>query len=89
MASVIYGGVKYIQVRHAIQCKKCSDTIESKHPHDFKMCSCGAVGVDGGIDPGNRILGNQSDYEDRSVFCAKVKNKTLWLPPNAFPASAS
>jgi hypothetical protein len=33
-----------------IQCAKCKDIIESKHRHDFKFCSCGAVAVDGGKD---------------------------------------
>jgi hypothetical protein len=43
------------------------ETIESKHIHDFKYCSCQAVGIDGGISDGNRILGNLSDIEDRSM----------------------
>jgi len=83
MPSIIYGGVRYIQTRHAIQCRKCSDTIESKHRHDFKYCSCGAVGIDGGISAGNRILGNLSDIEDRSIYCAVVKNKKIFItrPP--------
>ena len=33
-----------------IRCKKCGDVIESEYTHDFKMCKCGAVGVDGGHD---------------------------------------
>lgn len=31
-----------------IKCKKCGDIIESKYIHDFKMCKCNSVGVDGG-----------------------------------------
>jgi hypothetical protein len=81
MPSIMYGGVRYIQVRHAIQCKKCSETIESKHIHDFKYCSCGAVGVDGGISDGNSILGNLEDIEERSIYCAVVRKKKIWLPP--------
>lgn len=80
MPSIVYGGVIYRQVRHAIQCKKCLDTIESKHNYDFKYCSCMAVGIDGGIDDGNRILGNISDMEDRSMYCAIVQKKKIWLP---------
>ncbi len=30
------------------RCKKCGEIIESKHRHDFVMCKCGAVGIDGG-----------------------------------------
>ena len=80
MPSIVYGGVKYTQVRHAIYCKKCLETIESKHRHDFKYCSCNAVGIDGGIDAGNHILGNLSDMEDRSIYCAIIEKKKIWLP---------
>ena len=80
MPFIVYAGVKYIQIRHAIQCKKCLETIESKHTHDLKYCSCMAVGLDGGIEDGNRILGNLSDIEDRSMYCAIVQGKKIWLP---------
>jgi hypothetical protein len=80
MPSIIYGGLRYTQTRHAIQCKKCLETIESKHIHDFKYCACGAVGIDGGISSGNRILGNICDIEDRSIYCAIVDKKKIFLP---------
>jgi hypothetical protein len=78
MPFIVYGGVKYTQVRHAVQCKKCLETIESKHIHDFKSCSCKSVAIDGGISDGNRILGDSS--ENRSMYCATVQNKKIWLP---------
>ena len=68
-----------MQIRHAIKCKRCLDTIESKGEHDLKFCSCLAVGVDGG-NGGNRILGNQSDMENRSMYVAFIQNKMVWLP---------
>ena len=80
MPQITYGGVKYTQIRHAIMCKKCLETIESKHDHDFKYCSCGAVGIDGGIADGNRILGDPSDIEDRGVYSATVQKKKLFIP---------
>jgi len=80
MPSIVYGGLRYIQTRHAIYCKNCKDTIESKSHHDFKYCSCGKVGIDGGIGDGNRILGNLSDMEERSMYCAIVEKKKIWLP---------
>jgi hypothetical protein len=80
MPSIVYGGLRYTQVRHAIYCKNCKETIESKHVHDFKYCSCKAVGIDGGISAGNRILGNLSDMEDRSMYCIIIQNKKVWLP---------
>lgn len=75
MAELVYAGVKYTKTRHAIYCKKCLDTIENKYIHDFKYCSCGSVGIDGG-----RILGNPGDYEDRSMYCAVIGGKKIWLP---------
>ena len=80
MPSIEYGGVEYVQIRHALYCKVCKDTIESTHVHDFKFCSCGAVGIDGGVLPGNRILGSLSDMENRSVYCATMKDKKVFLP---------
>jgi len=79
MPSIVwYGGVKYIQIRHAVYCKGCKDTIESKHNRDFKMCTCGLIGIDGGI---NRILGDPSMLEDRSVYSAFVNGKKVYLQP--------
>ena len=37
-------------IKNVIKCTKCGDIIESTHVHDFKMCSCGECGVDGGHD---------------------------------------
>ena len=80
MSFIVYGGVKYTQVRHAVYCKKCLETIESRFIHDFKTCSCGAVGIDGGISDGNRVLGDPSDIEIRSMYCAIIENMKIWLP---------
>ena len=39
--------------------------IESRDTHDFKMCKCGAVGVDGG-HAYLRRQGNPDDWEELS-----------------------
>lgn len=70
----MHGGVKYTKVRHAIQCKNCLETIESKGIHDYKTCSCKSVAIDD-----ERILGNTSDYDDRSVYRAIIQNKIVYL----------
>ena len=80
MPSIIYGGVEYIQVRHALYCKKCKDTIESKFIHDFKWCSCGAIGVDGGVSAGNHVLGDLASTETRSMYRATIGTLMVWLP---------
>ena len=79
MSSLVFGGVKYIRVRHAVFCLLCKDTIESKGYHDFKYCSCGAIGIDDG-----RVLGDPKDIETRNVYCANVNGKKLWLPEDAY-----
>lgn len=48
-------------ITNKIRCKKCGDIIESKHRHDFVVCKCGAVAVDGGHD----YLKRTGNYEDR------------------------
>lgn len=50
-----------------IQCRHCGDIIESKTAHDFKFCSCGKVGIDGGRDWLRRI-GNPEDVIELSEF---------------------
>lgn len=63
--------MKEICVRNSIVCNKCGDEIVSEYAHDFKMCSCGLVGVDGGIGDGyRRIVG--SDYTDTSIITASI-----------------
>lgn len=49
------------------RCRKCGDVIVSMHRHDFKMCKCGAIGVDGGHDYIRRV-GNDADIEEHSCF---------------------
>lgn len=83
MSSIVYGGVRYLQVRHAAYCKKCLETLESTHVHDYRVCSCGSVGIDGGVADGNRILGDPADFENRSVYCATIGNKKIWIPAPA------
>jgi len=76
MPHIIYAGIKYNQIRHAIYCKKCTDTIESLFQHDFKYCSCGAVGIDGGILNGNTYIGNGS------MYVTIIDKRQIYLPQN-------
>jgi hypothetical protein len=82
-AELVYGGVKYKKARHAVLCKICKETIEcsDKNVHDYKLCRCGSVGIDN-----DRLIGSLENMEDRSVYCAKVAGKTIWLPPKGFLA---
>lgn len=49
-------------MRNLAKCKKCGDIIESKSRHDFQMCSCGSIFVDGGTDYIRR--GGDPEYFD-------------------------
>ena len=49
-----------------IRCKKCGEIIDSTHRHDFKICKCGAVAVDGGHDYLRRN-GDLDGYDELSV----------------------
>ena len=33
-----------------VKCKLCGDVIQSLHRHDWKMCKCKSIFVDGGGD---------------------------------------
>ena len=37
-------------MRNRIRCHSCDTIIESTHRHDFVVCPCEAVAVDGGTD---------------------------------------
>ncbi|WP_423774837.1 DUF7695 domain-containing protein [Aneurinibacillus aneurinilyticus] len=57
--------------RNIIRCKKCGDTIESTHTHEFKWYSCGHVAIDGGLDYGKRSYQGRTpedSYEDLSEY---------------------
>ena len=60
------GGIMERIICNKIQCVHCKEIIESYSEHDFKMCQCGACGVDGGHDYLKRI-GNPEDYVELSI----------------------
>lgn len=42
---------KRVITKNSIRCLVCGTVLESKHRHDFKMCSClNSSSVDGGLD---------------------------------------
>lgn len=50
---------------NSIRCKHCGDTLVSSTVHDFKMCKCGKVGIDGGLEYLKRV-GELEDIVDLS-----------------------
>lgn len=51
-----------------VKCKHCGDIITSKHRHDYQMCKCGKVSVDGGTAYLRRGFQTSpdTDYEEMS-----------------------
>jgi len=47
---------------NAIKCKKCNDIVYSRARHDFRLCSCESVAIDGGFDY-CKISANPGEYE--------------------------
>lgn len=54
-------------MKNCIQCKLCGNVIESKSVHDFKICSCGACGVDGGLEYIRRLADDRDSYIEMSI----------------------
>lgn len=61
------GGMTMGIIKNAVKCKRCGHVVESTYQHDFKFCTCGAVGVDGGHSYIRRV-GDPNQMEDRSEF---------------------
>ena len=76
-------------ITNKIKCKKCGDVIESKYTHDFKMCKCGAVGVDGG-HAYLRRQGNPDDWEELSeVLKLRLTNAVSTSSNHTMPERAA
>ena len=54
-------------IRNSVKCLLCKDHITSEHRHDFRSCSCGNIGVDGGNDYLRRV-GSLTKYIDTSLY---------------------
>ena len=58
---------KYRMTKNAIMCKRCQETIESTHVHDFRSCACGKVFVDGGLEYARRC-GDRNNWVEKSEY---------------------
>lgn len=52
-------------IRNRIKCNLCGDIIESTDVHDYRICKCGQVAVDGGTEYLERG-GYRENYTDLS-----------------------
>ena len=55
-------------LKNQIKCNHCLDIIESKTRHDFIICSCGKVSVDGGREYLKRSFYFPDDYTEMTIY---------------------
>ena len=60
-------------IRNRAKCLLCGDIIESTDRHDFKMCSCGALSVDGGLDYIRRCYKSEDTFEELTEYKEKSR----------------
>lgn len=64
-------------VRNAAECRRCGEVVESRHRHDFRVCRCGLIAVDGGLDYARRAVmepdGTWDDIIDRCEYADEGK----------------
>lgn len=65
--------------RNSALCLVCNEEIVSTHRHDFKKCSCGNVGVDGGLAYQRRLFGN-GPWRDTSTWeeCSREDDRSRY-----------
>lgn len=54
-------------ISNKAKCLQCGEVLESKHVHDFVMCTCGALAVDGGREYLKRSYQNKKLVLELSV----------------------
>lgn len=69
-----YNNQDTLILRNSVECLLCGDVLVSHHTHDFKTCTCGKIGVDGGTDYLRRI-GTQNYCKDTSVVVSQKEDE--------------
>ncbi len=79
-----------IVLRHSLRCLHCGDELESTWGGDFKWCSCGACGIDGGRELLRRQLGERGvDHVDTSITAhVVVEPARTWATESALEHAA-
>ena len=54
-------------VSNQMRCEVCGEFVESTHRHDYRKCSCGNIGVDGGHDYARQTR-RTDRFSDYTVF---------------------
>ncbi len=57
-----------VLIHNRAKCLICGDVLESLHVHDFKVCSCGNISVDGGLQYIKRSAKILDKIQDLCVY---------------------
>ena len=66
----------YEMVRSVVRCQTCQTIIESIHIHDYVVCKCGDISLDGGPFYGATITGKNDIIEDLCIWKKLFKRDT-------------
>lgn len=61
---------------NAARCLMCGEELESTHVHDFRMCVCENVAVDGGKEYIKRSVRDFNYYQDLTIYEELEEKKT-------------
>lgn len=59
--------LNYKIIRNSAICLQCNSEIESKHVHDYVVCECGNIAVDGGKHYLKRSATDMKLIKDTSI----------------------
>tara|TARA_R110002074_G_scaffold224756_2_gene396257 strand:+ start:1521 stop:1787 length:267 start_codon:yes stop_codon:yes gene_type:complete len=51
----------------AVECKECTDIVYSRTEDDFRECSCGSIGVSGGVKYFKFSAQSPAGYEVKKI----------------------
>lgn len=66
-----YQGERYFLLKNTIQCRRCSEIIESRMLTDYVKCSCMSCSISGGFEKPGCFYGNPENYRDVSIWATK------------------
>jgi hypothetical protein len=57
------------------KCLKCGEIIISKNVHNYAICKCGNLAVDGGSWYCKRVYKKENSYKEMSIYYLDIKEE--------------
>ncbi len=72
-------------MRNRAKCKLCGEVIESMHKHDYVVCKCGEIAVDGGQEYSRCVAAHKENFLkiDDEGNAVEIKHAAPLKAPNA------